>query len=325
MLMSSAELLSLIVVIGRIIGDDRQLDDYETRGNSMSIYKSTDSEKMMLELYHSQVRGLGIDYEDLYVNTRYGETHVLKMGNPNAKPVILFHGGNSTSAFSLSKNLHLFKDYLVYAPDTIGHPGKSVQNVLSSNTLDYGFWASDVIGSLGYKEIICIGESFGGGILAKLMCTSPDRISKAILLVPAGIYNASKYKLIVSMGIPMLMYLLTKKEKWFRKAFLPMASLNESIDNETLQMIRTTFHHVKVNPNMPSNVKATEMRKYNSPTLLFAGEKDVLFPGEKVIKRANDIIPNVEGHLLKNCGHLYFTSAERRQYISQVVNDFLSN
>ncbi|MDY7221182.1 alpha/beta fold hydrolase [Halalkalibacterium halodurans] len=290
----------------------------------MSIYKSIESEKMILDLYDSQVRGLRIDYEELYVNTRYGETHVLKIGNPDAKPVIFFHGGNSTSAFSLSKNLHLFKDYLVHAPSTIGHPGKSVQKVLSSSTLEYGEWASDVIESLGYKEMICIGESFGGGILTKLMCTSPDRISKSILLVPAGISNASKYKLMLSMGIPMLLYLITKKEEWFKRAFLPMATLNESIDHETLQMIRTTFHHVKVNPNMPTNVKANEIRNYTSPTLLFAGENDVLFPGEKVIKRAKDIIPNVEAHLLRKCGHLYFSSEERMKYIKQIVNDFLS-
>ncbi len=40
----------------------------------MSIYKSIESEKMILDLYDSQVRGLRVDYEELYVNTRYGET-----------------------------------------------------------------------------------------------------------------------------------------------------------------------------------------------------------------------------------------------------------
>jgi len=219
--------------------------------------------------------------------------------------------------------LPLIKDYLVYAPDIIGHPGKSEQRVLTSNSLEYGEWASDVIASLGFEKIICMGESFGGGVLAKLMCISPEKISKAILLLPAGIYNASKSRLILTMGIPMFMYIVTKKEKWFEKTFSPMTTSGEPIDNETLEMIRTSFHHVKVNPNMPSSIEREDLAHYQAPTLLIAGENDVLFPGEKVIARAKEIIPNVETHILQNCGHLYFSSDKRRKYIERIVNDFL--
>ncbi len=291
---------------------------------SDKIYRTEQGEKIVKELYDRQVEGLGVEYEDLYVDTRFGTTHVLKAGNSGAEPVLLFHGGNSTAPFSLGKNLHLIKDYLVYAPDTIGHPGKSEQRVLSSKTLEYGQWAADVIDSLGFKKIICMGESFGGGIIAKLMCDSPGKISKSILLVPAGIYNASKARLIVSMGFPMMMYLLTKREEWFEKAFMPMMSPDEPIDRDTIEMIRTTFHHVKVNPNMPSNVRGEDVKDYQAPTLLLAGEKDVLFPGESVIKRAREIIPNVETHLLQGCGHLYFSSEQRKLDIKRKIVEFLS-
>ena len=64
------------------------------------------------------------------------------------------------------------------------------------------------------------------------------------------------------MGIPMIMYIITKKNVWFEKAFSPMATKNEPIDKDTLEMIRTSFHHVKVNPNMPSNVKKEEIKNY---------------------------------------------------------------
>ncbi|OEF97163.1 alpha/beta fold hydrolase [Desulfuribacillus alkaliarsenatis] len=289
-----------------------------------TIYKTKHGENIVKDLYNQQVESLGVGYEDIFVETRFGKTHILKVGNPDATPILLFHGGNSTAAYSLKQNLHLIEDFLVYAPDTIGHPGKSDQKVLSSNTLEYGEWASDVIDSLGFEKIICIGESFGGGIVAKLMCVSPEKISKAILLVPAGIYNASKSKLIFSMGIPMMMYIVTKKEKWFEKAFLPMTTHGEAIDKDTLEMIRTSFHYVKVNPNMPSNIKKEDIKNYQAPTLLLAGEKDVLFPGEKVINRAKEIMPNLETHLLQECGHLYFSSDKRKQYIKRIINDFLS-
>lgn len=288
-----------------------------------TIYKTKEGEQTLMELYDRQVKSLGIPCRDIFVNTRFGKTHILEVGNPEAPPMLLFHGGNSTAPYSLKQNLHLIKDYRIYAPDTIGHPGKSDQKVLSSNTLEYGEWAADVIEALGVEKIICMGESFGGGILAKLFCVAPEKVSKAILLVPAGIYNASKSKLIFSMGLPMMMYLATKSEKWFEKAFLPMATKGEGMDPYTLEMIRTSFHHVKVNPNMPSNIKKEQVKEPSVPTLVLAGEKDALFPGEQVIKRAEEILPKVQTHLLKGSGHLYFTSEQRKQEIKAIIDEFL--
>lgn len=289
-----------------------------------SIYKSEHGEKIVKDFYDRQLENLDIDYEDMYIDTRFGKTHVLKTGNPNGRPILSFHGGNSTAPYSLKRNLNLAKDYLIFAPDTIGHPGKSAQTVLSPNTLEYGEWASDIIESLGYKQIICMGESFGGGILAKLMCVSPERISKAVLVVPSGISNTSTAKILFSMGIPMVVYILTKDKAWLHRAIIPMAINKESIDNDTMEMVRTTFDHVKVKAGMPSNVKTGDMKGYKAPTLLLAGEKDVLFPGEKLIDRAKEIIPNLEAHLLKDCGHMYFLSHEVNEYVDSKIVEFLS-
>ncbi len=101
-------------------------------------------------------------------------------------PIIFFHGGNSTAPYSLKKNLDLIKECLIFVPDTIGHPGNSDQKVLSSNTLESGEWASDVIDVLGFEKIVCMGESFGGGVLAKLMCVSPGKKFKR------NLYSVSK-------------------------------------------------------------------------------------------------------------------------------------
>jgi len=292
---------------------------------STSIYKTKQGEKIVKDLYDQQVKSIGIEYEDLYVDTRFGKTHVIKTGKPNGKPLLFFHGGNSTAPYSLKQNIYLMKDYQVFAPDIMGHPGKSDQTVLSPNTLEYGEWASDVIDSLGFEQIICMGGSFGGGVLAKLMCVSPEKISKAVLVVPSGLCNASRIKIILSMGIPMFAYILTKKEKWLEKAIVPMAIHKEYIDKDTLDMVRTTFKYVKVKASMPSNIKISDIKNYKAPTLLFAGEKDILFPGEKVIERAKKIIPNLETHLLKNCGHMYFFSEESSQYVSSKIIGFLSD
>lgn len=125
------------------------------------------------------------------ISTSFGETHLIETGNPTGIPLLVFHGGNATTAYNLLACGFLMKDFHIYAVDTIGHPGKSAEVSLSARNYDYGKWASEVISAIGYECICCLGGSFGAGILAKTMCVAPEKIKRAVLYVPSGIKNAS--------------------------------------------------------------------------------------------------------------------------------------
>jgi pimeloyl-ACP methyl ester carboxylesterase len=56
----------------------------------------------------------------------YGTTRVHACGAPGAPPLILLHGGNSTSASWFANAGQLSRAHRVYAPDQIGAPGRSV-------------------------------------------------------------------------------------------------------------------------------------------------------------------------------------------------------
>jgi pimeloyl-ACP methyl ester carboxylesterase len=288
-----------------------------------TIYKSVESERLMMALYDEQLLSLGIEFEDIYVDTRFGITHLIRTGNPDGKPVILFHGGNSTAPYYLRDFLFLRDQYLIYAPDTMGHPGKSAHTVLSARNVEYGEWASDVIDGLGLQQVICIGGSYGGGILTKLMCVAPDKISKAILLVPSGICNVSILSILIRLGIPMTLYILTRNETLLKKAILPMAVYENEIDEDTLTMVRSTFNNVRVKAGMPSNVKAGDIAGYKSPTLLIAGSKDILFPGKRVIARAKKLIPNIKTYLMSDSGHMSRLTSDKNSNVIGMMEKFL--
>jgi len=291
---------------------------------SNTVYKNSKSKEIIQNLYDKQVSALNIDFKDIFVDTRFGETHLLKTGNPNGKPILLFHGGNSTTPYYLRDFLSLKNEYLIYAADIIGHPGKSAETVLSAKNLEYGVWASDVIDGLEFKQMICMGGSYGGGVLMKLMCVAPQKISKAVLLVPSGLCNASNASIIFSMGIPMILYKITQKEKWLTKAILPMVIDENEIDESTFEMVKCAFDNVRVKTSMPSDIKSSDMKSYKAPTLLITGEEDVLFPGEKVISRAKTIIPNLKTYLMKGNGHICVLSSERNKNILKMISEFLA-
>lgn len=185
---------------------------------------------------------------------------------------------------------------------------------MSHRGYEYGKWASEVITQIGYESMLCFGGSFGGGILAKLLCVAPQQVKKAVLVVPAGISNAFPISS-AKMMIPLVAYRITKKEKYLIKTALYMALHKNVLDEDTLDIMRDSFEHVKTKVGMPTNVEPQRLSAYTSPALVIAGEKDCLFPVNKVLPKAKEMIPNGKTYLLKDCGHMHIPNQQEKDMI----------
>ena len=155
-----------------------------------TIYRSEEGKSRILALYDRLLSRLSVPWCDVYVQTSFGKTHVVETGNPRGEQLLVFHGGNATTAYNLLACDFLLEDFHIYGVDIIGHPGKSAETSLSAKVYTYGKWAGEVIAGLGYDRMSLFGASFGGGIVAKAMCEVPDRVKKALLYIPSGIRNA---------------------------------------------------------------------------------------------------------------------------------------
>ena len=280
----------------------------------MGIYKTEQGKEAILSLYEKQLKRINEKYKDIFFDTTFGKTHLIETGNLSGIPLLVFHGGNVTTAYNLLACDFLMKDFHIYAVDTIGHPGKSAEVSLSSKNYDYGKWAAEIIEKLSYESISCFGGSFGAGIIAKAMCVAPHRIKKVVLYVPSGISNAPAINS-MSMMIPMLMYRITHKDKWFKKCLLPMAINESNITDDIYETAKLSIDFSKVKTGMPSNVDAEDMKKCRAPALVMAAEKDCLFPAKQVIPRAKNIINNCTAYLLESRGHMHFLTDKEKQMI----------
>lgn len=279
-----------------------------------TIYKSEKGKKAILDLYDRQLARVENPCKDIYVETSFGSTHIIETGNPSGEPLLFFHGGNSTSAYTLLTCGFLMNDFHIYAVDTIGHPGKSSENSLSPKNYDYGKWAGELIDKIGFEKICLFGGSFGAGIIAKTMCVVPDRIKRAALYVPSGIKNAPKIKS-MRMMFPMILYWMTGKDKWLKKVFMPLALTEENITDDIYETAKLSIVHSKVKTGMPSNIDESLAKKCTAPILVMAAEKDCLFPGAGVIERAMKIFPDCKTHLLKDRGHMNFLTDDEMKMI----------
>lgn len=281
-----------------------------------SIYNSPNGKQKILDLYDKQIARLNTPFRDIYIDTSFGQSHLIETGNPEGVPLLVFHGGNATTAYNLLECKFLFDDFHIYAIDTIGHPGKSAETCLSPNNYDYGIWAGKVISALGFERIRCFGGSFGAGIIAKTMCATPEKVEKAVLYVPSAIKNMPAVKS-MRMLAPMILYWITHQEKWFKKSILPMAITEENISEDTMATAKHSIDYAKIKKGMPSNVKPDDMKKCPAPVLVMAGEYDCLFPARLVIPQAEAIIPNCTTYLLEKRGHMsQLTNEEKQKIIS---------
>lgn len=284
----------------------------------MTIYKSAAGKEAVLKLYDSQLARLGVPCLERDVDTDFGRTHLIETGNLQGIPLLVFHGGNATSPCNLLSCGFLMETFHLYAADTIGHPGKSAEVSLSARNSDYGVWAGQVISALGYESIRCMGGSFGAGILAKAMCAAPEKIRRAVLYVPAGIRNAPSVHY-GSMLFPMMLYWITKEERWLKKCLLPMALTEDAVPEEIYETARLSIKHAKIKAGMPGNVSRRDMQRCRAPALVMAAERDCLFPARRVLPRAQKILPNCTAYLLEGRGHINrLTGAEQ-----QMIVDFL--
>ena len=66
-----------------------------------TIYRSIEGKEKIINLYDSQLSRLKTPWKDVYVDTTYGKTHIIETGSHTGEPLLVFYGGNATTAYNL--------------------------------------------------------------------------------------------------------------------------------------------------------------------------------------------------------------------------------
>ena len=258
---------------------------------TQSIYKTPEGEAEIHAIYDRQLARLNLPYESKMRDTSFGHTHVLQLGPADAPPVVLLHGGNSINPLNLGWFKPLLARYRVYAPDVIGHPGKSAPVRLSPRDDSYGRWLVDVFDELGLEKPAVMGGSYGAGVLLNTAVFAPQRISKAILFIPSGIVSFSMKTMATMLG-GLVAYKISPSMAKVDRMLRPMF-LDEPIDEDVRKISEAVFRLTKIEANMPRNVTPQELAAFNAPTLVITAERDRVFSARDVSKRAGEIFPNL--------------------------------
>lgn len=259
------------------------------------MFKSKKGKDEILQLYNKKLNSLSLYFEYLTVQTSFGKTNVIVTGDQRNPPIILVHGSNGCAPIALETYANLYKTYRVYAVDVLAQPNKSDETRLSMNDESYGKWMNEIIADLKIESVTMAGFSFGGLIILKTLEHDESNIKEVYLSAPAYIINGNPLKAIFKVFIPMKRYMKTKKVKYVEKF---LSHLFTDRDEFAIEFLSKVFLEFEMDFTPVPVIDAKKAGEIKTPITLFAAQNDIMFPGNKMIKRAEKIFPSLRKSIL---------------------------
>lgn len=248
------------------------------------VYKNKKYLMKMYEFYDRALNSLNIQYEELYMDTSFGKTHILILGDKTKEKIFTLHGGNGINPLNIRIFKPLLEKYCIIAPDVIGMPGKSLASrTLSSNKDDYGIWINEIMEHLHLSSTMFVVSSYSCAMLLSLAEIYPDKISKAVLLVPSGIAHGSLLPMISRMAFPFMKYYFHPTNKSLEGIMQTMVTDRDDMWKEFLHLMMSGY---KMEMRPPREFKEKELRSFVSPVFIIASSNDIFFPAGKVFKKS---------------------------------------
>lgn len=259
------------------------------------MFKSTEGKNEIIQLYDQKLAELNIDSVHKVVETSFGNTNVIITGDPANPPIMVIHGSNGCAPIALETYQHLTSRFQVFAVDVLAQPNKSAATRLSMKDNGYGKWMQELIARLNLTNVALAGFSFGGLVILKTLLHDETHIKEVFLSAPAYIVNGNPFKAMLNIFLPMKRYMKTEDPKYVEQF---LGEVFTERDEFGVQYLSKVFLHFDMDFTPVPTIKAKEARTIQTPITLIAAKKDVMFPGEKMIKRAKKLFPSLKKTVL---------------------------
>ncbi|MGW1892476.1 alpha/beta fold hydrolase [Streptomyces sp. NPDC002004] len=238
------------------------------------------------------------------VETSFGTTHVYKYGpmDPAAQsrtPVVLLHGAGSCSAMWYPNSPALSAARPVYAIDTPGDPGRSVQREPIHQPERAAQWLDETLAELGLARVHLVGSSYGGWLALNQAHRRPDRLASVTLLDPGGLEKV---------GLRFFVWIFASLFATFApRALRPrLAAWLEQpvlIVPELRTMIRLGVRAYRIRRPAPLPLSEDELSTIRTPLYLALGKRSLLVHPRRQVERVPRLVPGARAEVISDTGH----------------------
>lgn len=282
------------------------------------VYKSKKWETELLYCYDTILQKWPVPFEEMLVRTPAAKTHILLSGNPDGKPLFLFHGTGNNSLMWRYNVEELGKKYRLYLIDTPNDPGKSAASAAFKPPESYTEWIGGLIDELELGKISIVGHSKGGWLALNAVINFPEKIDKTVLLAPAaGLIsklNPEFLKRSLKVG-------LFPSEKNVTEYLKYMYGSKREINADYAKYLSNLIKGTKSKPAAHREFTDEELHGIKSPVLLVFGEHERSIDYKQAIKRAEANIENLQTMIVEETGHAL--QGEKPEEINRLIAGFV--
>ena len=283
--------------------------------------KTTEKQAAFFAAYDAMLGRWPGPVERLDVPSRFGVTRVNAIGPADAPPLVLLHGGGTTSTVWYANVGALSRTYRVYAIDAIGDRGRTVYSGEPIGTLaDLMAWVDSCLTGLGLTRARLCGHSYGAWILLRYALTKPHRVQRLALLDPTQCFSRQRLSYLLR-ALPLLMLPGPKTKRRFFSWETGGTMDSGFLDFMCLPMVvdappGATF----IWPRRPADNEFVEL---TAPTLVLAAERGRQNNLTKLTATARRLVPGVTVPTVAGATHHSMPMAPAEQ-INQLLLDFLA-
>lgn len=250
--------------------------------------------------YDKSLGNWNVPFDEQYIETSFGKTHLLVCGHPQKPPLVLLHAA-SCGAVIWYKNVEsLSKHFRVYAIDLITESSKSILRKKITSPSECAKWLNETFVGLSLKKINLCGLSIGGWQAINYAMYYPAKVHRLILFSPIQTFakmNPAFFVKIMRMGFHPTRKNVEKYIGWGN-------SFEEPLPNSIIEQFIISVMNINKNSAFPKMIKQSALKNLQVPTLILFGEKEFAFPVKKAARVAGISVTNTTVKIIKNTSHL---------------------
>lgn len=283
-----------------------------------SIYLSENNRERLMQIYEQQLTSWPDNTESFFIDTRYGDVHVLACGSQENPPLVMVHAA-SMGAHSWAENLEpLIDHYRIYSIDNIGEGNKSQLRdalIFPQNQKEVADHLALIMDKLGIRSALLFGASNGGFVVQSFAWYYPDRVESMALFGPMGLTKLTG-------GSIMMLSIATMYPMQFIRNWVTKWALGEDeyVRNAYGDWFDCILQGTIPSVARPVPMTAEQKELMKMPVLLFLGTNDPIVGDAEYAKKRGEEYPNIRIEILES-SHLI--AVEKSRKVNEVVSEFL--
>jgi pimeloyl-ACP methyl ester carboxylesterase len=267
----------------------------------ISVFRSPECEVRYRLAYEAALKLWPVPYEELYIPTRFGDTHVIASGPKDVTPLVLLHPAGCGATIWYRNVGALSQRYRTYAVDTISEVNLSRVTRPIKSRQDFADWSVDLFDGLQIEGANIVGNSFGGYVALNTALSLPERVKKVVLISPAASFDPM-WPLYQHFTLAYILRNLTGSTRLVLKAYEWIWQgypKDECIGRlRMITAVEGVMHH-----GAPTVFTDDELRKIRTPVLLLIGDHEVIYKPEDVFRRATHLVSGLKAEIVPNANH----------------------